>query len=327
MAAPEIRSILLVKTSSLGDVIHNLPVATDIHRHLPGCRIDWLVEDSFEHIPRLHPAVSEVIPVAIRRWRKRLLARETWVEIARLRRKLASRHYDLVLDSQGLLKSALLARLARGPHAGYAAAAAREPIAARFYDTTYVIPRNVHAVERNRWLAAAAVGYPPEGRLNYGLRPPALDADWLPPGPYCVLLTATSRDDKLWPESDWLALGRWLHAQGLRALLPGGSAVERARAQRLASGIPDAIAVPPLGLPHLAALLSGARLAVGVDTGLTHLAAAVGTPTLAIYCASVPELTGVLATTPYRNLGAAGAPPSLFLARTAAEALLEEATP
>ncbi len=295
--------ILLVKTSSLGDVIHNLPVVSDIRRHFPDAEIDWCVEESFVAIPRLHPAVRQVIPVAIRRWRKKLLRGATWREIAAFRRQIAAVQYDAVIDTQGLLKSALLARQARGLHFGYAADSAREPLAARFYDRHCHVARDLHAVLRNRRLAADALGYAAENAVDYGITASPGTFSWLPHRPYVVFLTATSRDDKLWPESYWLFLGERLNSLGFSVVLPGGSAVERERAARLAAAIPGAVAAPPMGIADLASLLAGARAAVGVDTGLTHLAVALGLPTVALYTATDPGLTGVLGPGFFCNLG------------------------
>lgn len=295
--------LLIVKTSSLGDVIHNLPVVSDIRRQFPAAIVDWCVEDSFAAIPRLHPGVDRVIPVAVRRWRKSLFDGATWRDIGAARAALGACPYDLVLDTQGLLKSALLTRWARGPKAGHAADSAREPVAARFYGRRYSVGRDLHAVVRNRQLAAAALGYAADGLPDYGIAAPAVAFDWLPARPYVVCLTATSRDDKLWPETHWLALGRALHEQGYTVVLPGGSAVERERAARLAAGMPGAVAAPPMSIPELAALLAGGRAAVGVDTGLTHLAVALNVPTVALYTATDPGLTGVLGSGFYRNLG------------------------
>jgi len=306
--------ILLVKTSSLGDVIHNLPVASDIRRRLPEARIGWVVEENFAEIPRLHPAVEQVFPVAVRRWRKRLLSASTWREIGAYRRAVhrpaGADFWDAVLDTQGLVKSALLAAQARGPKLGHAASSAREPLAARCYERGCDIPKALHAVERNRRLAAAALGYALDDLpLDYGIAAPPLQADWLPKGDYAVLLTATSRADKEWPEADWRALGAALNATGLRCVLPGGSPAERARAARLARDLGRAVAAPPLNLTELAGLMASARVVVGVDTGLVHLAAALARPTLALYCGSDPALTGVLGGGAYLNLGGLGAPP------------------
>jgi heptosyltransferase-1 len=315
--------ILLVKTSSLGDVIHNLPIASDLRRVYPEAEIDWVVEENFAEIPRLHPAVRHVLPVAVRRWRKSFLSTATWREMRAYRHAvrrpdnptgISSGHadfYDAVLDTQGLLKSALLAVHAPGEKLGHAATSAREPLAARFYDRSFVIPKTLHAVTRNRQLAAAALGYELDALpLDYGIAAPPLSASWLPAGDYAVLLTATSRADKEWPEENWRALGSALIATGVRCVLPGGSSAERSRAGRLAQGLGRAVAAPAMNLTDLAGLMAGARLVVGVDTGLVHLAAALGRPTLALYCASDPTLTGVLSNAPYFNLGGPGAPPS-----------------
>lgn len=318
---------LLVKTSSLGDVVHNLPVVTDIQRHNPGAVIDWVVEEAFADIPRLHSGVHRVIPVAVRRWRKRLFAAATWREMAAFRRELREDFYDVVLDTQGLIKSAVIARQAElaehGRRMGYSAEAAREPAAARFYDAGFTIPKNVHAVERNRWLAAAAFGYALDETVDYGIAATPLGAEWLPARPYAVLLSGTSRADKLWPESDWVALAKSLN---MAAVLPAGSAEERERAQRLAALIPDAVAAPPLGIGALAGLLAGARLVIGLDTGLTHLAAALNRPTLALFSGSDPDLTGVRAAShsahAARNLGRRGTPPAAEEAIVAARDLL-----
>ncbi len=295
--------ILIVKTSSLGDVIHALPVVSDLRREYPAYAIDWCVEESFAAIPRLHPAVERVHTVAVRRWRSQLLSAATWREMRDFRRRLRTTEYDIVLDLQGLLKSAIIARQARGPICGYAAESAREPLAARLYDLGLAIPKVGHAVMRNRWLAAAALEMPLEMPLDYGIDAEPLAADWLPLMPYAVLLTATSRDDKLWPEAHWIALGKALHAAGIAAVLPAGSAEERSRAARIAAGIPSAAVAPPLDIAQIAGLLAGGIGAIGVDTGLTHLSAALARPTVAIYTATDPGLTGVLGTAPFRNLG------------------------
>lgn len=310
--------ILLVKTSSLGDVIHNLPVVTDLRTHFPDASIDWVVEEGFADIAGLHPGVRRVIPVALRRWRKSLLALATWGEMSAFRAALQEQSYDLVIDTQGLLKSALIARMALGKRCGYAAAAAREPLAARFYDACFDVPQELHAVQRNRQLAALAAGYAAAPAPDYGIA--------VSPAPTflqsALLLTATSRDDKLWPEERWIEVGQALRGRGLTCLLPAGSKVERERAARIAQAIPGAIVLPPMRLAELAAQLAAARIVIGVDTGLVHLAAALGRPVLALFSASDPALTGVLASTPAIDLGRRGQPPSVGDVLTAALPLL-----
>lgn len=311
--------ILLIKTSSLGDVIHNLPVVTDLRAHFPGAEIDWVVEEAFADIVRLHPGVRQVLPVAQRRWRKSYFSRGTWQEMQGFRNALQARDYDLVLDTQGLLKSGLITRMAHGRRCGYAASSAREPLAAGFYDANFDVPKNLHAVVRNRRLAALASGCNDSAPPDYGI---AATAAPLRGGPFAVLLTATSRDDKLWPEDRWIAAGRALHAKGLTCLLPAGNPFEHERAERIGREIPGAAVLPLMGLRELAGYLAASSLVVGVDTGLVHLAAALGRPTLALFCASAPSLTGVLAATPAINLGADGRPPDVDDVLAAADPLL-----
>jgi heptosyltransferase I len=300
--------ILLVKTSSLGDVIHNLPVVTDLRTHFPDAAIDWVVEEVFAEIPRLHPGVLRVHPVALRRWRKSLLAPAIWREIGAFRARLQGERYDLVIDTQGLLKSALITRMAKGKRCGYTAAAAREPLAARFYDARFDVAKELHAVQRNRQLAALAAGYAAAPAPDYGI---AVSPAPTFAGPTAVLLTATSRDDKLWSEERWIEVGQVLNERGLTCLLPAGSTLERERAARIAQAIPGASVLSPMRLAELAAQLAAARIVIGVDTGLVHLAAALGQPVLALFSASDPALTGVLASTPAINLGQRGQPPSV----------------
>jgi heptosyltransferase I len=315
-------SILLVKTSSLGDVVHNLPVVNDIRRRLPDCTIDWVVEEPFADIPRMHPGVGQVFPVAVRRWRRTALWPKTWREIAAVKHALRSHAYDHIIDTQGLLKSALVARLAQGRRCGYAAVAAREPLAARLYDATFVIPKNLHAVERNRWLTAAALDYLPDGPLEYGVAAQRLAAHWLPQGPYAVLLTATSRADKLWADTHWLTVAGELNQRGVACVLPGGTDEERGRAQRLAVNMRRGVAAPALPVEEVAQLLAGAEIVIGVDTGLTHLAAALGRPVIALFGGSDPLLTGVFRDDRALNLGRLGALPKPGEVCTALDALL-----
>lgn len=330
------RAILLVKTSSLGDVVHNLPVVSDLRAVFPEAAIDWVVEEALVAIPRLHPAVRRVIPVGLRRWRRSPLSAQSWRDLAAFRRELRAEAYDVVLDTQGLVKSGLIVRqarlAARGRRCGYLAEAAREALAARFYDEGFAIPKNLHAVERNRWLAAAAFGYAADMPVDYGVARsavPSAGLAWLPNSvsAYAVLLTATSRDDKLWPEQDWLRLAANLAQRGLTCILPAGTDAERQRATRLVGEMSLAVAAPPLEIGEIAGLCAGARLVVGLDTGLTHLAVALERPTLALFSASDPRLTGVYAgdagLTRIRNLGAPGVPPGAEEAIAAVHELLD----
>ena len=290
--------LLVVKTSSLGDVIHMLPAVTDAARARPGLTVDWLVEESFAAIPPWHPAVRRVLPIAMRRWKKQWRRATTWAQLRAARAALQATDYDWVVDTQGLLKSALWTRWARGPRCGYDAASAREPLAARFYERHYAVPREMHAIERNRRLLAQALGYTlDDPRPDYGLaglaaRLPAPDVSL--PARYVVGLHGTSRADKEWPVEHWKALARALGGAGAPLVMPWGNEAERQRAEAIAAAAPGALVLPRLGLDALAVILDRAAAVTGVDTGLMHLAAGLGKPGLALYTATRPALTGVV---------------------------------
>ncbi len=302
--------VLLVKTSSLGDVVHNLPVVTDVASAMAGAEIDWVVEEPFASLPSLHSKVRSVIPVAIRRWRKNPFAAVTLSELRSFCENLRAREYDAVVDTQGLLKSAVITRMAHGMRFGLGWKASREPLFA-FYDKTFDVPWNVHAVERNRTLAARALGYNPGVPVDYGIEAEPRSFAWLESSPYSVLIHATSARAKLWPERDWIALGRILTADGARCVLPWGSEDEHARSTRLAASIPEAIVPPELAVGEIASLLAGARCAVGLDTGFTHLAGALGLTTVGIYVSTDPHATGLYGCRSAANVGGRGASPSV----------------
>jgi heptosyltransferase I len=299
-------SILLVKTSSLGDVIQNLPVVTDIMRYVTAPEIDWVVEEAFAAIPRLHPGVRRVIPVATRRWRKGLASQAVWSDFSAFKRRLQENTYDVVLDTQGLIKSGFITWLARGTHYGYDRQSAWEPLATLSYDRTFAVSPHLHAVIRNRSLAAQAFGYAITDAVDYGIAAPSPLPAWLPSGPYAVLLHATSRNDKAWPVASWVGLGKSLNSRGLQCVFPGGTKAELEAARGLAAAIPNAIAPDVMSLADVAALLAGATVVVGVDTGLTHLAAALGTSVVGLYCATEPSENGVYAADRAINLGGKG---------------------
>ena len=303
-------NILLIKTSSLGDVVHNLPVVSDIRARFPGARIDWVVEEAYRDVVGMHPGVHRAIPVALRRWRGNVLKPAHWREFGHFRHALSGMRYDCVIDTQGLIKSALLAQAAAGTRHGYARGSAREPLAARFYDVTHVVSRDLHAVVRNRRLAALALGYALPAALDYGLAAPAPAAPTAGK-PYCVLLHATGRAEKLWPESAWERLGVELAREGYASILPWGNAAERARSERIARGLPQAVIPQAQGILDMASLLAGAQAVIGVDTGLSHLAAALGCPVVALYCGTPPRLYGVYTGREgqVRNLGDTGVVP------------------
>jgi heptosyltransferase I len=300
--------LLIVKTSSMGDVVHALPVVTDVLRQHPGAQIDWLVEAPFAAIPQLNPGVSRVVPMAWRKWRDKLFQRSTWQAMGALRAELRREPYDMVLDLQGLLKSALWAHQARGPVLGYDRASLREPLAAWAYQRTAAVPRTLHAVQRCRLLAAAHLGYAaPHSAPDFGLQAPS--AGWKPRAPYAVIIPNASRPEKLWPERSWVAVGRRLLERGWLPLVLWGRDAEQTLAERIAAGC-DGDVPPFLKVGEMAGVLAGAQAVVGLDTGFTHLAAAFGRPTVGIYCDHEPGLAGITGSGPVASIGGKGQVPS-----------------
>lgn len=304
--------ILFIKTSSLGDVIHHMPAVTDARRHFPDAKISWMVEEAYVPLARLHPGVDEVIPVAVRRWRKEILKLATFSkargEIGALRAKLRQQGFDRIIDTQGLVKTVLLSTWARGERHGYDAKSIREPLASRFYHVKHTVSRELHAVDRNRALTAAALGYPVEGGPDYGIDrrriAPVSDA------PYALLFHATAQERKEWPEARWIEVGRALEAKGITPLLPWGNERERARSERIRSALSNARVPEKQPLGQVAGLIAGATLVAGVDTGLLHLAAALEVPLVAIFIATKPGLSGPVSSGPMITLGTAGEMPA-----------------
>ena len=283
--------VLLVKTSSLGDVIHTLPALTDAARAIPGIQFDWVVEEGFAEIPAWHPAVAQVIPVAIRRWRKHLWQTLRSGEWARFKQRLKESRYDLVIDAQGLLKSAWLTRYVKAPVAGLDRFSAREPLASRLYDRTYAVPREQHALQRVRQLFAEALGYPvPQDVGDYGLNRAQLAGAVTQP--YLLFLHGTTWPSKHWPEANWRDLAEHMSAQGWAIRLPWGNADERVRAERLAAGLANVAVLPKLNLAGVAKVIAGASACVAVDTGLGHRAAARDVPSISLYGPTRPGRVG-----------------------------------
>lgn len=290
--------VLIVKTSSLGDLIHALPAVEDAVRARPELRFDWLAESAFAEIPGWHPAIDRVLRCKLRSWRRAPL--QTWRsgEWAAFRNALRARRHDRIIDAQGLIKSAWLASRAEGPVTGPDFRSAREPLAALFYDERLSVPCHgaAHAVERNRRLFAQALDYAlPDltAAPDYGL-----DARRFPhpqiEGRYAMFLHGTTWPSKRWPVEHWQTLGRWLATtQGLRVVLAWGSEAERQDAVAIARHC-DGLVLPRLGLTALGGWIAQARLVVGVDTGLMHLAAALATPGLSLYGPTLPRLTGAV---------------------------------
>jgi heptosyltransferase-1 len=307
-----------------------LPAMSDIARHVSNARIDWIAEESFAEIPSWHPAVNNVIKVAHRRWRKSWWSSSVRAERKALRERLRDTRYDIVLDMQALLKSAWLVRQACGRRHGLDWRSAREPLASLFYDVRHSVEFWQPAVIRQRALAGLACGYTPVGKPDFGLQQFVRQAKLLgdgggnagaPTSDYAIIMPSASRPDKLWPEDDWRAVFAHLAGTGCKLRLLAGNDREAERASQLAAGMANAEVVPRMNLTSIARLLAGARLMVGLDSGLTHLSAALGRPTIGIYRASTPIRTPLVGDSYTASLGDRGVPPS----RAAVLAAVEQA--
>ncbi|WP_455814944.1 lipopolysaccharide heptosyltransferase RfaC [Pseudomonas graminis] len=286
--------VLIIKTSSMGDVLHALPALTDAMHAIPEIRFDWVVEEGFAQIPSWHPAVDRVLPVAIRRWRKHWFGSQAREERVVFKRALQSREYDAIIDAQGLIKSAaLVTRLAKGVKHGQDSRSAREPFASWWYDKRHEISKQQHAVQRTRELFAKSLGYAiPTTTGDYAIAQhftQALPAD---ANQYLVFLHATTRDNKHWPEAHWRELIGLMQPSGLKIKLPWGAEHEHQRALRLAEGFDFVEVLPKLTLEQVARTLAGARAVVSVDTGLSHLTAALDRPNITLYGPTDPGLIG-----------------------------------
>ena len=286
--------VLIVKTSSMGDVLHTLPALTDAQQAIPGIQFDWVVEEGFAQIPSWHAAVDRVIPVAIRRWRKAWFSAPIKAERKAFRDAVRLQQYDAIIDAQGLVKSAaLVTRLARGVKHGMDWSTAREPLASLFYNRKHHIAKQQHAVERTRELFAKSLGYAkPQSQGDYAIAQHFLKERNADAGQYAVFLHATTRDDKHWPEANWRELIGLLNNAGIRIKLPWGSPHEEARAKRLAEGFPYVDVLPRMSLEEVARILAGAKFVVSVDTGLSHLTAALDRPNITLYGPTDPGLIG-----------------------------------
>jgi len=306
--------VLIVKTSSMGDVVHALPLVSDIARAFAHVRIDWVIEEAFAEIPRLHPAVTRVVPIGLRRWRRKPFALASWRQILDARDSLRQTRYHTIIDCQGLIKSALVAWSARGPVTGFAAASAREPVAALFYRRKVVVDNGLHAVDRNRQLGAAALGYALDGPEEFSVR---LRAEHLrAEAPFneagaVLLLTNASRASKLWPDERWVALELALARAGMLSFLAWGSAAEQEACKERGAKMQTARVLPRSTLAQIAALACKASLVIGLDTGLTHLAAASGAPTVGIFCDYDPARVGLRGSDRVASLGGVNQVPSV----------------
>jgi heptosyltransferase-1 len=281
-----VNKVLLVKLSSLGDVVHTMPAAMDVRAAFPQAQLDWVVERGFAPLVRSCSAVNRVIECELRRWRQSPLAGHTRRSWRDFKAELQREPYDTVIDLQGLTKSAVIARLARCAPEGkrYALAnrtegSSYEPPTRWLADVAIHVEPHVHAVRRSRILCAQALGYELPAAVHYGLTAlPSLAAKTI------AFVHGTSRDDKCWPVDHWHALGERLIAAGYDIALPHGSDAERERSERLAGALGVRAAVwPRLDLAALTQRLGACAGVIGVDSGLSHIAVALDLPHVQIY--------------------------------------------
>ncbi|MGH8809806.1 MAG: lipopolysaccharide heptosyltransferase I [Noviherbaspirillum sp.] len=323
--------ILIVRVSSLGDVVHNMPMVADILRHTPDAQIDWVVEEAYVSLVRLNAGVRNVIPFALRRWRKSLFSASTRAEMHDFHQRLRAESYDVVFDSQGLLKTGVVMRMARivpqGKRVGLAngtEGSGYEGVSRIFHTMSVPVGLRTHGVLRGRLVAAAALGYTVDTPADFMLRPPQLEQEpsWLPAEPYAAFFHATARPEKQWAPDNWIQLAGALATRGLPVLLPWGSEAEKQAAQQLAARMPNARVLPKLSMMEAVLLAQRAALAIGVDTGLTHIAAAYERPTIELYCDSPRWKTEGNWSPAIINLGDRGAPPTVRQVLDGVSALL-----
>lgn len=300
--------ILFIKTSSMGDVLHHMPAVTEAKRHFPEARVTWVVDELYAPLAALHPAVDEIITIAQRRWRREPFAARSWREFFAALGKLRARRYDKIIDTQGLVRTGLMGKLARGERHGYDARSIREPFAARFYDVNHKIGWDLHVIARNRALTARALGYEIEGAPDYGF-----DRAKIQPGAsgnYAIIFHATAKAKKEWPEERWIEIGRELAKRGLEVVLPWGNDAERARSERIRARVPGARVPDRAPIMEVARLIAGARIVCGVDTGFLHIAAALGVPLVAVFTITKSHTAIPIGPGPVEMIGAANGLPA-----------------
>ena len=329
---------LLVKLSSLGDVLHNLPMVWDIRQHYPNAIVDWVVEEAY--VDLLKPlqsthtfkGIDRIIPIGLRRWKKNILSVRHWQELRQFIHALQQDQYDVIIDSQGLMKSAVVSKFAHRTQSGRVTGLANateysgyEPLARMFYSDSVAVPRQCHAVDRSRYLLSSALDVAPITRTsiprfypesfvkdltNQDLSPEiARDLNT----PYALCFHASARAAKQWDIQGWITAGKFLLERGLHPVFPWGSPHEKQISQQIIKGIGSGGGILPssYSIKQYFEIISHARLTIGVDTGLTHLAAVLGRPTIEIYCDSPIWKTEGYWSNQVINLGDIGQPPSI----------------
>jgi heptosyltransferase-1 len=288
--------VLIVRLSSMGDVVHTMPALTDAARAKPGIHFDWAVDNAFADIPAWHSHVVNVLPVDLRDWRGSLANASGRLELRKIIKEFRHERYDAIVDLQGEFKSAFVSRLARGPRYGYDGSSARERGAHLAYANRYAVAKGAHSMARMRRLLSHALDYSyDENAIDYGIRRDRLPASSLTAQrPYVVFIHSTSWESKNWPEEYWRSLGERVTTAGFSVVLPWGSEAERQRSRRIAGGDANVIVLPQLRISEKASIIASASATVGLDTGLSHIAAALAVPSITLYGATDPNLCGTI---------------------------------
>ena len=323
--------ILLVKLSSLGDVLHNLPIVWDLRARLPNAQIDWVVEEGYVHL--LEPLLSRdgfrgidrIIHFSLRRWKRNLFSLATWKEFFAFKETLQSTTYDILIETQGLLKSAIVCSLANQSSACVVAGLANatefsgyEPLARSFYNQSVQVPIQCHAVDRSRWVMSSALDWPLLERSNLPQFYPQEFLASIPKtsveglkSPYVLCFHSTAREAKRWANELWIVLGKEFAARGYQVVFPWGSPAEKAISISLAENITGALVPSAFSIQEAFSVIIESALTVGVDTGLTHLAAVLNKPTVEIYCDSPRWKTEGYWSDQIYNVGDLQKPPSV----------------
>jgi heptosyltransferase-1 len=323
--------ILLVKLSSLGDVLHNLPIVWDIRARLPNAQIDWVVEEAYVNLltPLLtrdgFQGIDRIIPFGLRRWKKSLFSIQTWKEFFAFKKQLQQVPYDVIIETQGLLKSALVCALANKTSSAVVAGLANatefsgyEPIARSFYSQPVQVPFRCHAVERSRYVSSSALDWP---LINRSEKVQFYPVDYLDligakqvgdfQKPYVLFFHSTAREAKRWSNANWIQLGKSLTELGYQVVLPWGNLAEKQISSELAAQIPASIVPNAFSIEEAFWVIANSSLVVGVDTGLTHLAAVLNKPTVEVYCYSPRWKTEGFWSDNIRNIGDIQKPPTV----------------
>jgi heptosyltransferase I len=323
--------ILLVKLSSLGDVLHNLSIVWDLRARLPEAQIDWVVEEGYVHL--LEPLLSRpgfkgidrIIPFGLRRWKKNFPSLATWKEFFEFKKLLQASSYDVLIETQGLLKSAIVCSLAKKSEGAVIAGLANatefsgyEPLARMFYNQSVQVPKQCHAVDRSRWVSCSALDWPLLQRSSIPQFYPQEFIAQIPQtsviglkAPYVLCFHSTAREAKRWDNEYWVELGKELSSRGYQVVFPWGSTSEKAISELLAAQIVNAFVPSAFSIEDAFSVIAGASLTVGVDTGLTHLAAVLDKPTVEIYCNSPRWKTEGYWSDRIANVGDIQNPPSI----------------